>query len=84
MVSHEKQAALAAVATRRPGPPKSVNITPEWLRPIGVVEYTGIGRTTIYSYISSGELPSRLVRGVRLIRRADVDKFLEGFEIAKS
>lgn len=38
---------------------------------------TGLGRTTLYSNISSGELPSIKVGKRRLVRHADLVHFLD-------
>jgi excisionase family DNA binding protein len=42
-----------------------------------VIEATGLGRTTVWKYIYSGELPSALVGGRRLVRVSDLEAFIE-------
>jgi excisionase family DNA binding protein len=48
-----------------------------WLTPAEVVEESGIGRTRLYSFLTSGALPSAKVGRTRHIRRRDLERFLE-------
>lgn len=43
-----------------------------------VAEESGLSRTTLYSLIGSGELPSLKIARRRLVLRADLLRFLEG------
>lgn len=49
----------------------------EWLSPWEAVEYSGIGRTRLSGYLTSGAIPSAKVGRTRHIRRRDLDAFLE-------
>ena len=48
-----------------------------WLTPAEAVEESGIGRTRLYSFLTSGALPSAKVGRTRHIRRRDLERFLE-------
>ncbi len=48
-----------------------------WLTPAEAVEESGIGRTRLYGFLTSGALPSAKVGRTRHIRRQDLDRFLE-------
>jgi excisionase family DNA binding protein len=48
-----------------------------WLTPEQAVVYSGIGRTRLYRYLATGELPSAKLGRTRHIRRIDLDKFLQ-------
>ncbi len=48
-----------------------------WLTPAEAVERTGIGRTRLYGFLTSGALPSAKIGRTRHIRRRDLDRFLE-------
>lgn len=48
-----------------------------WLSPQEAIEYSGIGRTRFYRYLTSGEIPSAKLGRTRHIRRRDLDAFLE-------
>jgi excisionase family DNA binding protein len=50
----------------------------EWLRPHEIIERYGIGRTRLYTWLASGDLPSAKVGGTRHVRRADLEEFLGG------
>lgn len=49
----------------------------EWLSPQEAIEYSGIGRTRFYRYLTSEEIPSAKLGRTRHIRRRDLDRFLE-------
>lgn len=49
----------------------------EWLTPEEAVGYSGIGRTRLYRYLTTGELRSAKLGKTRHIRRIDIDEFLE-------
>ena len=42
-----------------------------------VADHLRIGRTRVYAYMSTGELPSVRVGKSRRVRRADVETFIE-------
>ncbi len=48
-----------------------------WLSPAEAVEESGIGRTRLYAFLTSGALPSAKIGRTRHIRRRDLDRFLE-------
>jgi excisionase family DNA binding protein len=48
-----------------------------WLTPAEAVEESGIGRTRLYRFLTSGALPSAKIGRTRHIRRRDLDRFLE-------
>ena len=48
-----------------------------WLTPAEAVEESGIGRTRLYGFLTSGALPSAKIGRTRHIRRRDLHKFLE-------
>ncbi len=47
-----------------------------WLSPEEAVRYSGIGRTRLYRYLTTGMLPSAKLGRTRHIRRRDLDDFL--------
>lgn len=49
----------------------------EWFSPQEAIDYSGIGRTRFYRYLTSGEIPSAKLGRTRHIRRRDLDRFLE-------
>ena len=49
----------------------------DWLTPAEAVEESGIGRTRLYGFLTSGALPSAKVGRTRHIRRRDLERFLE-------
>lgn len=48
-----------------------------WLSPAEAVEYSGIKRTRLSGYLTSGAIPSAKLGRTRHIRRRDLDAFLE-------
>jgi excisionase family DNA binding protein len=46
------------------------------------VEMTGLSRQVLYAHIKSGELPSALVGGRRLIRVPDLQAFIDARMVA--
>lgn len=48
-----------------------------WLTPRKAVEESGIGRTRLYGFLTSGALPSAKIGRTRHIRRRDLERFLE-------
>jgi excisionase family DNA binding protein len=48
-----------------------------WLSPEEAVRYSGIGRTRLYRYLTSGALRSAKLGRTRHIRKEDLDAFLE-------
>ena len=48
-----------------------------WLTPAEAVEVSGIGRTRLYGFLTSGTLPSAKVGRTRHIRQRDLERFLE-------
>ena len=61
----------------RENQPSDVSFRADWLTPLEAVEETGIGRTRLYGFLTSGALPSAKVGRTRHIRRRDLDRFLE-------
>ena len=57
-------------------------LKPEWVRLPAAVEYSGIGRSSLYQRIASGEIRSALirkpgnVRGIRVVSVASLDAFV--------
>ena len=49
----------------------------QWLTPEEAVDYSGIGRTRLYRYLTSGELRSAKLGRTRHINRQDLDAFME-------
>lgn len=47
------------------------------MRPNEAAEYVGISRAYFYALLSSEVIPSKYTRGKRLIRREDLDRFIE-------
>lgn len=43
-----------------------------------VIEITGLSRTTIWTRIRSGELPSVKIAGRRMVTKHDLQRFLSG------
>lgn len=48
-----------------------------WLTPAEAVKESGIGRTRLYGFLTSGALPSAKIGRTRHIRRRDLERFLE-------
>ncbi len=48
----------------------------QWLTPEEAVLYSGIGRTRLYRFLTTGELQSAKLGKTRHIRRSDLDEFL--------
>jgi excisionase family DNA binding protein len=48
-----------------------------WLTPAEAVEESGIGRTRLYGFLTSGALPSAKIGRTRHIRRRDLERFLQ-------
>lgn len=55
----------------------------EWLRPEQAGEYCSVSRRTIYEWFKLG-LPHSLVGKCRLIRRSDLDVFIENHLVGKT
>lgn len=54
-----------------------------WMSPEQAIEYSGIGRTRLYHYLATEELPSAKLGRRRHIRRGDLDTFLEARMVGK-
>jgi len=60
-------------------------LKPEWLRLPDAVRVSGIGRSTLYMLIKSGEVRSasirkrNRIRGIRLINRDSLNDYIEKF-----
>jgi hypothetical protein len=60
-------------------------VKPEWLRLPDAVRVSGIGRSTLYMLIKSGEVRSASIRkrnrtrGIRLINRDSLNDYIEKF-----
>ena len=50
-----------------------------WLRPAEAAEYCGVSTRTFYGWLNEGLRWSR-VGGCRLIKKDNLDAFIEGFE----
>jgi len=54
-----------------------------WLRIAGAIEFSNIGKTTLYELINDGSIKSSVIkkrgntRGIRLIEKASLQAFLE-------
>jgi hypothetical protein len=63
----------------------SPSLKPEWLRLPDAVRVSGIGRSTLYMLIKSGEVRSASIRkrnrtrGIRLINRDSLNDYIEKF-----
>jgi excisionase family DNA binding protein len=56
-----------------------------WFRPEEAATHIRVGRTTMYKLLRAGKIPSVTEGRVRLIRRSDLDSYLEGkYERAES
>ncbi len=55
-----------------------VTVAPVSMSVDKAVEYTGVGRSTIYDMIKNNELPVVRVRGRTLLLREDLDAYLRG------
>ena len=47
------------------------------MRPDEAAKYLGLTRSYLYSLLGNGVIDSRYERGKRLIRKSDLDRFLE-------
>jgi len=60
---------------------------PEWLRIPDAIRVSGIGRSTLYSLLSSGCIKSALIRkrgcqrGIRLISADSLREYIESFAV---
>jgi hypothetical protein len=60
-------------------------VEPEWLRISDAIRVCGIGRSTLYALIKSGEVKSASLRkrnrtrGIRLINRDSLNAYIESF-----
>jgi hypothetical protein len=69
-----------------------VTLSPRWLRIPSAVKYSGLSRSRLYELITEGKIKSICLkshrdaaRGVRLIDRESIDRFMESLqEIASS
>ena len=50
----------------------------EWMSPEELRSWLGIGRTKCYELLSHGDIPSYRIGSLRRIKRADVERWLEG------
>ena len=46
------------------------------------VSYTGLGRTTLYEYMSSGQLPTRKAGRRIILLRKDLDQLIKGLPVS--
>jgi len=64
-----------------------ITLNPRWLRIPAAVKYSGLSRSRLYELISEGKIRSICVkshkgaeRGVRLLDRESIDKFMLAFQ----
>ena len=48
-----------------------------------VAEIMGISQTTVWMWIREGSLPARKINRVRLIRRVDLEAFIDAMPISR-
>jgi excisionase family DNA binding protein len=53
-------------------------INSEYYTPIEAAHILRVCRLTIYRYLKSGKLPSVKPAGMRLIKKTDLEKFIDG------
>jgi excisionase family DNA binding protein len=53
-----------------------------YLRPAEAAEYASVTRSTIYAWIKNRYFKSYSIKGVRLLKLEDLNKFIEGREQA--
>lgn len=69
---------MIRTSTRRPPVLREIKRAPEeWLRPHQVMDRYGIGRTRLYGWLSSGEIPAVKLGRTWHIRVSDVEAFLQ-------
>lgn len=56
----------------------ALQLTPRWLRIPQAVEYSGLGRTTIYQLMGQRKIKSRTIGTIRVVDRESIDSFMEG------
>jgi excisionase family DNA binding protein len=61
---------------------EATSVEKGWLTPEQAVEYSGIGRTRLYRFLTTGELRSAKLGKTRHIRRSDLDEFLESRKLS--
>jgi hypothetical protein len=63
---------------------RSMPLMPIWLRIPDAVRVSGVGRSSLYKFIRTGQIKSVVlrdrnkVRGIRLVNAASLDSFIEG------
>jgi excisionase family DNA binding protein len=63
---------------------KVVEVEQSYFRPEEAAEYIRVGRTTMYSLLKLGIIPSITEGRVRIVRKADLDAYIaEKLEAAK-
>jgi excisionase family DNA binding protein len=50
----------------------------EWLSPRQLQEWLGLGKTRVSELLGAGEIPSYKIGKRRIIRRSEVERWLEG------
>lgn len=55
----------------------TVSAAPRWLRIPKAVEYSGIGRSTIYQLMGQRKIQSRTIGTIRVIDRESLDSFIQ-------
>jgi hypothetical protein len=68
-----------------------VTLNPRWLRIPSAVKYSGLSRSRLYDLITEGKIKSiclkshrDAVRGVRLVDRESIDRFMESLQEVRS
>lgn len=73
MIAIEKQAAAAAASAVNVSSP---TVLPRWMKVATAVEYSAIGRSTLYELLNGGKIKSHRIGGSRLIDRESLDSFI--------
>jgi excisionase family DNA binding protein len=55
-----------------------MNKTSPYLRPSEAAQYARVGKTTIKRWLEQGAVKGYKVKGVRLLKIADIDAMIEG------
>jgi excisionase family DNA binding protein len=71
MIAIEKQAAAAAASATT-----VTGLLPRWMKVSTAVEYSAIGRSTLYELLNAGKVKSHRIGGARLIDRESLDAFI--------
>jgi excisionase family DNA binding protein len=56
---------------------RMVQVEQTYFRPEEAAGYLRLGRTTMFELLKTQDIPSAQIGGVRLVRKADLDSFVE-------